>query len=463
VKEDLLSILAPHGQEQLLAFWDRLNDAQRRDLAGQIHRIDFALLDRLFSRQRDEGNVRDLADRAGPPPAIRLNSSQNPFTPQQARQKGREALAAGHVGAILVAGGQGTRLGFDHPKGMYSIGPVSRRTLFQIHVEKIAAASRRCGVRIPLYLMTSPKTHGETVDFFKRHDRFGLADEDLFVFCQGTMPAVDAATGKVLLESPAQIAISPDGHGGMLAALAASGGLQDVRLRGIRHLFYFQVDNPLVDVCSPEFIGYHVLAGSELTTQVIAKRDPMDKVGNVVEVDGRSHVIEYSDLPEDVARRRNPDGSLAIWAGSIAVHVFDTAILERMAGSADGLPFHYAHKKVAYIDAEGRTVERKTPNAIKFERFIFDLMPFSANAIVVEIDPQDGFGPLKNATGAATDTPDMVQSMMIAQHARWLRQTGVEVAEGTPVEISPLYALDAEELAKKIPPGTRVTRPTYFS
>ncbi len=446
-----------------MAFWDRLNDGQRRDLAGQIRRIDFVLLDKLYCRRNDQTGVRELANRASPPPAIRLNSSQNPYTPQQARRRGREALAAGHVGAILVAGGQGTRLGFDHPKGMYSIGPVSHRTLFQIHVEKILAASRRHGVKIPLYLMTSPKTHVETVAFFKEHNRFGLPEDDLFIFCQGTMPAVDAATGKVLLESPSQIALSPDGHGGTLAALAASGGLEDARRRGIRQLFYFQVDNPLVDVCGPEFIGYHILSNSELTTQVISKRDPMDKVGNVVQVDGRSHVIEYSDLPDDVARRRNQDGSLAIWAGSIAVHVLDTAMLARMAESADGLPFHYALKKVAHIDAGGRPVEPMTPNAVKFERFIFDLMPFSANAVVVEIDPQDGFAPLKNAPGAASDTPEMVQSMMIAQHARWLKQAGAEVAKGIAVEICPLFALDTDELAQKIPSGTRVTKPTYFS
>ena len=188
----------------------------------------------------------------------------------------------------------------------------------------------------------------------------------------------------------------------------------------------------------------------------------MDKVGNVVEVDGRSHVIEYSDLPDDVARRRNPDGSLAIWAGSIAVHVFEMAMLDRMAESADGLPFHYAHKKVAHVGAGGDIVEPKTPNAIKFERFIFDLMPFSANAIVVEIDPREGFAPLKNASGAASDTPQMVESMMIAQHARWLKQAGAEVPEGVQVEICPLFALDVEELCQKILPGLKIAQSTYL-
>jgi UDP-N-acetylglucosamine/UDP-N-acetylgalactosamine diphosphorylase len=462
VKENLLSILTPHAQEHLLRFWGALNEAQRQELAGQIRRIDFALLDRLYRQRNDESDVRELANRAAAPPAIRLHSSQNPFTPHQARQRGREALAAGEIGAILVAGGQGTRLGFNHPKGMFPIGPVSKRTLFQIHVEKIIAASRRYGARIPLYLMTSPATHDETAAFFQEHNRFGLPEDDLLIFCQGTMPAVDAATGKVLLESPGRVAVSPDGHGGMLAALAASGGLDDAERRGIRHLFYFQVDNPLIDICAPEFIGYHILANSELTTQVIAKRDPFDKVGNVVDVDGRLHVIEYSDLPEDVARRENPDGSLQIWAGSIAVHVLSVAMLRRLAQSDQGLPFHYAYKKVAHIDVAGQKVEPKSPNAIKFERFIFDLMPFSAHAIVVEIDPQEGFGPLKNASGAASDTPEMVQDMMIAQHTSWLKKAGAQVASGVAVEICPLFALDAEELAQKIPPGMRVTKATYF-
>ena len=453
--------MAPHGQDHLLAFWNNINDAQRQQLAAQIEQVDFALLDRLYQHRNDESNVRELVKRASPPPAIRLNSSQNPFTPRQAKQRGRESLAAGQVGAMLVAGGQGSRLGFNHPKGMFPIGPVSQRTLFQIHLEKIVAASRRYGVRIPLYLMTSPATHDETAAFFEQNQRFGLPKEDLFIFCQGTMPAVDAATGKVLLESPSCMALSPDGHGGMLSALAKSGGLEDLERRGIRHLFYFQVDNPLVDICGPEFIGYQVLANSEMTSQVIAKRDPLAKLGNIVQVDDRLYVIEYSDLPDDVANRRNPHGSLEIWAGSIAVHMLHTAMLKRLAETTEGLPFHYADKKVAHIDVSGRQVNPDEPNAIKFERFVFDLMPFAANALVVEIDPKDGFAPLKNPRGDKNDTPEIVQRMMINQHSRWLKQARAEVAKGTPVEICPLFALDVDELCRKILPGLHITKPTY--
>jgi hypothetical protein len=239
--------------------------------------------------------------------------------------------------------------------------------------------------------------------------------------------------------------------------------LDDMQRRGIRHLFYLQVDNPLVDLCGPEFVGYHVLAGSELSSQVVAKRDPLERLGNVIEADGKLLVIEYSDLPDDAAARRNSDGSLAIWAGSIAVHVIEAALLLRLAGTADGLPFHIARKKVAHVDSSGKPVEPQQPNAIKFERFIFDLMPLARNAIVVEVDRGSAFAPLKNAVGAKEDTPESVRGQWSALHRAWLRQAGAEVPDDVPVEISPLFALDAEELAAKLPRGTRISQPTYFA
>jgi len=452
----------PPGHENLLAFWDRLDDTQRARLLENVCEIDFDLIERLYQGRNDQRDLRELLSRAEPPPAFRLDTAGNRFTPEQAREEGQRALRAAEFGVILVAGGQGTRLGFEHPKGMFPLGPVSGRSLFQIHVEKIRAAAKRYGVEIPLYLMTSPATHEETVTFFEEHDRFGLAEQDLKIFRQGTMPAVDETTGNVLLDRPDRVASSPDGHGGMLAALDRHGMLRDMRRRDIRHLFYLQVDNPLVDICGPEFIGYHLLCGSEMSTQVIAKREPLEKVGNVVQVGGKLMVVEYSDLPDDVARRRRQDGSLEIWAGSIAVHVLDLGLLCRAAESAGALPFHLAHKKVAYVDPDGRRIVPQRPNAIKFERFIFDLMPLAANAIVVEIDPAEGFAPLKNASGAEQDTAETARAAMVAQHRRWLEAAGAEVAAGVDVEICPLWALDAAEVAEKIEPGMKVTESTYF-
>ncbi|MCL4195090.1 MAG: UDPGP type 1 family protein [Thermoguttaceae bacterium] len=461
MKDRLLAHLMAYGQEHLLTFWDRLNAEQQALLADEIGRLDLPLIARLLTSEFDE-HVRDLADRAHEPAALRLGDPKGRFSRADARQRGADALRAGHMAALVVAGGQGTRLGFDHPKGMYPIGPISGASLFQIHVEKVLAASRRYGVEIPLCVMTSPATHDETVEFFAENDRFGLPASALRIFCQGTMPAVEAGTGRILLESPHHIALSPDGHGGMLAAISRSGVLDDLQSRGIRQLFYFQVDNPLVDVCGAEFVGYHLLAGSEMTTQVVAKHDPLERVGNVVSVDGRLHVIEYSDLPEEVARRRNSDGSLEIWAGSIAVHVIDVSFLSRVAHQADALPFHRASKKVAYVDPSGKSVNPEKPNAVKFERFIFDLLPMAENAIVVEVNPAKAFAPLKNAAGAEKDTPESVRRQLIALHREWLSRAGARLADDVAVEISPLYALDEEEVIERIRPGTAVLEPTYF-
>lgn len=463
MKDELYHLLHPFGQEHLLAFWDSLDAAERQSLSDELRAIDYALIDRLCRQQTEQGPELASAERAAPPPAFRLGAANNRFTPEEARQRGAEALRAGQVAVILVAGGQGTRLGFDHPKGMFPIGPVSGHSLFQIHVEKVLACGRRYGVRIPLYVMTSPATHQETLEFFARHDRFGLPPEDLRLFCQGTMPAVDAQCGKVLLAEPGRVALSPDGHGGILAALARSAALADLKSRGVRHVFYFQVDNPLVEVCAPEFLGYHLLCGSEFSSQAVAKRTPSDKVGNIVQVDGRLRVIEYTEfnrLPETITHRRSADGSLWLWAGSIAIHVVEAAFLERMAGQADALPWHIARKKVPHVAADGRTVQPDEPNAIKFERFIFDLMPWAANAIVMEVDPARCFAPLKNAHG--DDSPTSVKAQMAALHRAWLRQAGAEVPEGVPVEISPQFALDPDELAAKIPSNTRVENPRYF-
>ena len=461
-ESDLRATLREHGQEHLLGFWPQLNAGQQESLARQIRGIDFSLIEKLYGQRHDQGNFRELALRAAEPAAFRLDVAKNRFSPTEGRAQGQQALADGHVGVILVAGGQGTRLGFDHPKGQFPIGPVSGRTLFQIHFEKLQATARRYGVQIPLYLMTSPATHEETLSFLAAHDRFGLAPEDLHVFCQGTMPAVDAATGQVLLDAPDRLALSPNGHGGMLAAFAESGAMADARSRGVRQLFYFQVDNPLVEIAGPEYVGYHILSAAEMTSQVIAKRDPLEKVGNVVDVDGRLMVIEYSDLPDDVARKTKPDGSLAIWAGSIAVHVFDLDFLDRTKDQVDSLPYHFASKKVAHVDAAGRRLEPAKANAVKFERFIFDLMPSARNAIVVEVDPAAAFAPLKNAPGAAFDTPESVKSQMSDLHQQWLRQAAVEVADGIAVEISPFLALDAEELRGKVDPGLKITGPSYL-
>lgn len=452
----------PTNQQHLLAHWDRLSTVQQEELAAQLETVDFSLMAKLFAGEDKSVDWSELASRATAPDAFRLNDAKNRFSTEQAVAAGRDALAAGKVGVILVAGGQGSRLGFDLPKSMYPIGPLSNRTLLQIHIDKIRAVAKRYNVTIPLYLMTSPATHEATVEFLRENDQFGFPENDLHVFCQGMMPAVDAKTGQLLLAEEGKLFQSPDGHGGTLLALDKSGCVVDIDRRGVEHLFYFQVDNPLVEICDPELIGYHVLCDSELTTQVIAKRDPMEKVGNVATVDGKMMIIEYSDLPESQADRRDADGNPVFWAGNIAVHVFGSEFVRRSAKDSEALPFHRASKKVPFVNADGESVVPDEPNAIKFEKFIFDLLPLAKNPIVVEAEERQVFAPLKNASGAPKDTPEYVRDAIVAKHVGMLEGAGVAVKPGVRVEINPLFAMDTDELQTKVSDSLFIEADRYF-
>ncbi len=381
-------------------------------------------------------------------------------------QPARKRVRRGEVAALVVAGGQGSRLGFEHPKGMYPVGPVSRKSLFQIHAEKVLALGRRYGKQPPLLVMTSPATDAETRAFFDGSNYFGLPREEVFFFRQGTMPALDLATGRLLLESPGRLFLSPDGHGGTLTALARSGLLERLQKRGIRHLFYFQVDNPLVKVADPIFLGRHLSTRSEVSSKIVPKQGPKDRLGNLVVVEGRCTMIEYSDLPDSLAHERDETGRLRLWVGSPAIHLFDLDFLARLTEGAGKLPFHIARKKVPHLDETGRVVEPDKENALKFERFIFDVLPLAERWLVVETSHREEFAPLKNAEGA--DSPKAVEMALTNLAADWLDRAGVEVprnADGEPafaLEVSPLFALDAEELAAKVDRRTRINGPRYF-
>ena len=459
-KLDLL--LDKHNQSHLLNFWDELTTDQQSQLAAQIEKIDFDLVDGLLNEKAGEHAWGDLASRAVVPPAITLEDFANEKSYDAAHAAGRTALANGQLGMVLVAGGQGSRLGFDHPKGMFPIGPVSDATLYQIHFEKVMARAEQFGAPVPMYVMTSPPTHDETTTFLQRHKFFGMNPDHVRIFCQGTMPAVDD-DGKLLLADKHTVFESPNGHGGTLAGLVDSGCLDHAQSLGVKHLFYGQVDNPLIQICDPAMIGYHITSGSEMTSQVVRKSDPLQKVGNVVDVDGRVQIIEYSDLPDENANEVDENGNLKIWAGSIAVHVFSVDFLQQCSCQAETLPFHRARKKVPHVDGSGEVVNPDQPNATKFERFIFDLLPFAKNSIVCEVDAADGFCALKNAPPAPAETEAHVRQAISDLHTRWLTAAGVKVAEGVKVEISPLYAVDADVVKEKFEPNSVVDQDTYFS
>ena len=455
--------LLAHRQDRLLRFWRELSAVERDVLTRQIEQIDFEQLGRL-TRGTPQG-AESSADRSrrAKPAALVVRAPVNPRESPEwiaARKTGEKALRDGRVGIILVAGGEGSRLGFPRPKGEHPIGPISKKPLFQLLAEQAVALSRRAGVPLPYYVMTSHATHDETVAFYESHGRFGMARDQVQFFQQGTMPAVDRDSGKVLLASKHELALNPDGHGGMIAALARSQMLDDMRRRGLELLYYHQVDNPLARVCESAFLGFHVEYSSEVSTKVVAKISPLEKMGVVVDVDGRTQIIEYSDLPDEVAALRDERGELVHWAGSTAIHVFNRAFLDRLIDEKIELPFHRAIKKVPFVDDKGERVEPERENAVKFERFIFDALPLARRALVVEARREDEFCPLKNRSGDFS--AEHVKASLMRLHAGWLRAAGAELRADLPVEISPLYALDAEEVAKKLDRSRKFDAPVYL-
>jgi UDP-N-acetylglucosamine/UDP-N-acetylgalactosamine diphosphorylase len=472
---NLAGRLARHGQDHLLRWWAELSDDERARLSEEVSALDLDQLDRLVADlvRKDEPTA-PAPERVAPIEVIRLPRTDGERTVlRHVKEVGAAALGAGEVAVVLVAGGSGTRLGFDGPKGTYPIGPVSAASLFQIHAEKVVATGRRYGRPLPLYVMTSPENHTETVEFFDDHERFGL--EHVRFFVQGQMPAVVRSSGKILLAEKGHLALSPDGHGGTLTALAApapgpggAGGpscLDEMRERGVRTIFYFQVDNPLVEVADPAFLGHHRRAGAEMSFKVVEKLAPDEKLGVVVQVDGRPQVIEYSDLSAELAERRGPDGGLELWAGSIAIHLLELSFVERLVREAS-LPFHRAVKNVPFVDGSGKVVSPAEPNAVKFERFIFDALPMAERWALVETSRSREFEPLKNATGP--DSPATVRQRMSDVFGDWLERAGARVPRrpdgSVPfgLEVSPLYALDAAELKSKLEPGLVVEGPLYL-
>jgi UDP-N-acetylglucosamine/UDP-N-acetylgalactosamine diphosphorylase len=449
--------LAAAEQDHVLRFADRLDPARRERLAAQLSSLDVGLMNRLadeYVRNKPPLHLpKDIQPVQMYPRTPRDEKQRQLY--RDAQKRGEELLRAGKIGAFLVAGGQGTRLGYDGPKGEYPVTPIKSKPLFQVFAEQLTAYSRDFGKPVPWYVMTSTVNDAATRAFFKKSGHFGYNPADVVFFQQGMMPAF-AMDGKLLLAERDSLALSPDGHGGSLRALQVSGALADMRRRGVEHLSYFQVDNPLVHCVDPLFLGLHDLTGSEMSSKTVSKAGPLEKVGNFVHADGVLQVIEYSDLPEQLAKQTNPDGSLRFNAGSIAIHALRVSFVERLnAGGQLKLPWHRAEKKVGYVDDAGNAVKPDKPNAVKLEQFVFDAIPLAKNAIVMETDRAEEFSPVKNAEGV--DSPATCRRDQIRRAGRWLREAGVNVptgADGEPdvtLEISPLYATTAAQLKQRNP------------
>ena len=449
-------------QEHLLHFVEELETKQLEELLGQLETIDLPEAVRMVERANTDTFQPPAPDLISPADFV----PRHPENEQAAREHGEQLLKAGKVAAFTVAGGQGTRLGWNGPKGSFPASPLTGKPLFRLFAEQILATGNRWGRPVPWYIMTSPINDEQTRAFFRDNNYFGLDRTSIFMFPQGVLPSFDEG-GKFMLSSKHQIAVNPDGHGGSMRALRASGAIEDMKSRGIEQISYFQVDNPTVKALDPVFLGLHAIdesSSGQLSSKMVPKTSYNEKVGVFCQIDGRNRVIEYSDLPEDLARSQSEDGHLRYLAGSIAIHVLSVDFVDRITGEegAAAMPLHRASKKVPHVSlSTGELVEPAEPNATKLEMFIFDAIPLADRSMVYETDRVEEFAPIKNAQGA--DSPATSFTLQIERAARWLEAAGVQVpreagAPSAKIEISALSAMgpaDLEhlDLPKAIEPG----------
>jgi UDP-N-acetylglucosamine/UDP-N-acetylgalactosamine diphosphorylase len=449
--EDTQKLLKKHNQSHLLAFLNQLDDLQKQSLLEQIRRLDFAKIDEWIEKFVLKSNSTSINTELNPVwsyhPEPEDKEQEQKYA--EAVKLGKELISKGKVAAFVVAGGQGTRLGFDGPKGNFPISPVKNKTLFQIFAETIATVSARYKTVCPWYIMTSPMNHEQTVEVFRSNNYYSLGKENIYIFQQGALPNF-SFDGKILLTDKSTIACSPDGHGGSIKALYQSSAIKDMKRRGVEFLSYWQVDNPLINIFDPLFIGLHVLDKSEMSSKTLIKNNPKEKIGNFCLIDGKVTVIEYSDLPDELAFKQNPDGSFVFELGSIAIHIINRSFVERLNTGGFSLPLHKAVKKIPHLDEHGNQIESE---GIKLESFVFDALPLASNSIILQTLRSEEFAPTKNATGV--DSVVRTRQMIVEQAANWLESAGVKVPrkeDGSPdclLEIAPSFALEKEGIKAK--------------
>lgn len=446
---DLKSKIESASQEQVLAYFNELSAEGQAQLTAQLEAIDFADLAEAVDK-----NIVNYSGEAVEEDFV--PASYWPLLPENAEQEalytkalalGEETLKAQKVAAFTVAGGQGTRLGYNGPKGTLPVSPIKNKTLFNCFADAILGSQAEFNTVIPWYIMTSPINHEATVAHFEENNYFGLEKNNVKFFSQGVMPAF-SPEGKMLLQDKDSLALSPNGHGGSLKALIDSGALADMKERGVEHLSYFQVDNALVKVADPLFIGLHVDKASDMSSRSLTKTGPFEKLGNFVMMGDKMTIVEYSDLSEEKALEKDAEGRIKYRAGSPAIHMLRVDFLEQFAEATLKLPYHRASKKVPCLDANGEKITPEEPNAIKLEMFIFDALPLAKNPLILEADRYDQFSPVKNKTGV--DSLESMQVDSIAKDIRALKAVGVEVEDGAKVELSmQAYSSPAVIEAKK--------------
>ena len=443
------------GQEQVFAFWDTLSSSDKGVFYEQLSNIDPEYVNTITDKALNPPKVEseDAAPKLDQLPDSATSSviDSQPDDLKKWYDAGLQFIAENQVAVVLMAGGQGTRLGSSAPKGCFDIGLPSEKSLFQLQAERIWKVQRlaehkhsKDNVVVPWYIMTSGPTRKPTQDFFAKHDYFGLSKENVVFFEQGTLPCI-SNDGKILLEAKSKVAVAPDGNGGIYSALIGTGVVADMQKRGINHIHAYCVDNCLVRVADPTFIGFSASKDVDIATKVVRKRNAKESVGLILQKNGKPDVVEYSEIDAATAEAKDAKDSslLKFRAANIVNHYYSYRFLESIPEWSHRLPHHIARKKIPYVDTEkGETVKPEKPNGIKLEQFVFDCFPFLEmdKFACMEVRREDEFSPLKNAKGTGEDDADTSKRDILRQGTRWIEAAGGVVTsekEDVGVEVSP--------------------------
>lgn len=436
-ENDFKALMEAYRQTHILGYLEKLPPDKKKNFLKNAAGLNFKLVFTLHKNHCSGPEEKTAPAEGIKPPVL--------FTPHSAAEKkeileaGEMSILGGETAVMIVAGGDATRLGYPYPKGMYPVSPLKGKSLFELLSEKVKAVSLKYNRKIPLLIMTNPENCQTIKNFFTKHGFFGLDRNSIFFFSQEILPSI-TPEGRLILKNAEHIVSNPDGHGGSLKAIWESGLLQKLEKRGVKKIFYCHIDNPLVKVLDPFFLGCHITKKADFSLKTV-KKLPDEKVGTFVYSGGKASVVEYIEIPEILKEAKNRRGELIFNKANIGVHIINTGFISSLNKKGFALPYHRQRKKVALPDT-------KKMEIWKFETFVFDAMPFAKKVLCIETKREEEFAPLKNKEGK--DSPAEVKQKMVSLYKTWLNAAGIEIKADAAVEISPLFACSKKEFIMKM-------------
>ena len=399
--EEAKNYLSKFGQEHILKCYDELSPAEQASLLAQIDLIDLSVLENLDN----DNNISSKRGKFEPLGAATIDDIA--ANSESYEKTGLEALRAGKVAAVLLAGGQGTRLGFDKPKGMFNIGVSRELYIFECLISNLMDVVKQTGTWIPLYIMTSEKNHDDTVEFFEKMGYFGYNSEVVRFFIQDMAPSVDFS-GKIYMEDKGRISMSPNGNGGWFSSLLRAGLMEDIKEKGVEWLNVFAVDNVLQRIADPLFIGAVIESGMQSGSKVVSKADPDERVGVLCLEDGMPSIVEYYEMTDEMRTLRDENGDLSYRFGVILNYLFNVEKLLEISGKK--LPVHIVDKKIPYMNENGEMISPEKPNGHKFETLVLDMVHMQDSCLAYEVVRNREFAPVKNSSGV--DSVDSARELL---------------------------------------------------